>query len=132
MPIRDEVVNWFDGAKADLRHAKKSVEMGDYSWACFASQQAAEKALKALIMHVFGEYAKGHDLIRLYRRLNQFINLRTSEGLLARLSTYYTLARYPNAGIERPHEEITEEQAKEAIQIAEVVIDEVSRAIRDP
>ena len=132
MPIRDEVINWFDEAKADLRHAKKSIEMGDYSWACFASQQAAEKALKALIMHIFGEHAKGDDLIKLYKRLRPYISLGISESTLIRLSTYYTLARYPNAGIERPHEEITEDRAKEATQIAEVIIDEVSRAIRDP
>lgn len=56
--IRDEVLNWLDSAVADLRHAKKSVEIKEYSWACFAAQQAAEKALKALIIHVLGEYPR--------------------------------------------------------------------------
>jgi HEPN domain-containing protein len=37
--------------------------MGDYNWACFASHRLAEKALKALILHVAGEYLRGHDLV---------------------------------------------------------------------
>ncbi|MEM4970323.1 MAG: HEPN domain-containing protein [Sulfolobales archaeon] len=132
MPVRDEVVNWLDGARADLRHARKSIEMGDYSWACFASQQAVEKALKALIIHMFGEYARGHDLVKLYRRVRPHVGFSINEGLLARLSSYYTIARYPNAGVERPYEEIGEDQAREAVEIAEVVINEVSKAIGDP
>jgi len=29
--LRDEVVDWLESARADLAHAKKSIEMGDYS-----------------------------------------------------------------------------------------------------
>lgn len=43
MPIRDEVLNWLAEARADLRHAESSISIGDYNWACFASQKAAEK-----------------------------------------------------------------------------------------
>lgn len=132
MPVRDEVVNWLDSAKADLRHARKSVEVGDYNWACFASQQAAEKALKALIMHLLGEYTRGYDLVKLYRRVKPYVELSASESSLARLSSYYTISRYPSAGIEKPHEEIGEDQAKEALGVAEVIVSEVSKAIRDP
>ncbi len=51
---------------------------------------------------------------------------------MAGLSAYYTQARYPNAGIERPSIEITREQAEEAVMVVEEVINEVSKAIRDP
>jgi len=44
------------------------------------------------------------------------VKLKTSEGSLARLSAYYTQARYPNAGIERLHEEIFEDMAGEAVR----------------
>lgn len=40
--------DWLAQAESDLGHAKKSSQMKDYNWACFASQQAAEKAVKAL------------------------------------------------------------------------------------
>jgi len=39
--IRDEVVNWLESAEADLKHARKSLEINDHNWACFAAQQAA-------------------------------------------------------------------------------------------
>jgi len=132
LPVRDEVVDWLAEARADLRHAEASTRIGDYSWACFAAQQAAEKALKALVLHVLGEYPRGHDLVKLYRRVREFVKLELSEGSLARLSAYYTQARYPNAGIERPSEEITREQADEAVAVARGVVDEVSKVIGDP
>jgi HEPN domain-containing protein len=40
--------DWMRQANKDLRHAERSLEFGDYEWACFAAQQAAEKAVKAL------------------------------------------------------------------------------------
>ena len=126
------MLNWLSEARADLRHAEASVKIGDYSWACFASQQAGEKALKALILHVLGEYPRGHDLVKLYRRVRGYVGISLSEGSLARLSAYYTQARYPNAGIERPSEEISEEQGRESISIARCILDEVSKAIKDP
>lgn len=132
MPVRDEVLDWLAEARADLRHAEASTRIGDYNWACFAAQQAAEKALRALVLHVLGEYPRGHDLVRLYRRVREVVGLGLSESSLARLSAYYTQARYPNAGIERPSEEITREQADEAVAVARGVVDEVSKVIGDP
>ena len=132
MPLRDEIINWLDTAKADLEHAKKSMDIKDYSWACFAAQQAAEKALKSLIMYLFGEYPRGHDLVKLYERISSRVSLSVSKDSLLELSAYYTIARYPNAGIERPFEEIGEEQAKRAVEVSEVIVSEVSRIIRDP
>lgn len=132
MPTRDEVLNWLAEARADLRHAEASIGIGDYNWACFAAQQAVEKALKALTLHVLGEYPRGHDLVKLYRRVKDSIAVSLSEASLARLSTYYTLARYPNAGMERPSEEILKEHAEEAISIARGALDEIAKAVRDP
>ncbi len=37
-------------ALRDLEHARKSIDLRDYDWACFSSQQAAEKALKAVYL----------------------------------------------------------------------------------
>ena len=132
MPIREEVLNWLEEAKADLRHSKVSLEVGDHNWACFAAQQAAEKALKSLILHVLGEYPRGHDLVKLYSMIKNHVKLEISIADLSRLSAYYTQARYPNAGLERPSKEITREQAEEALEIARRIIDEITKTIRDP
>ncbi|MEM4444121.1 MAG: HEPN domain-containing protein [Thermofilum sp.] len=131
MPVRGEALDWLAEARADLRHAEVSISVGDYNWACFAARQAGEKALKALILHALGEYARGHDLVKLYRKARS-VGLSLSEGTLSKLSAYYTVARYPNAGVERPSEEITREQAEEAVSTARGVLDEVAKALRDP
>ena len=39
--------DWLRQAEHDLKHADLSLRNEDYEWACFASQQAAEKAVKA-------------------------------------------------------------------------------------
>jgi len=44
MRVRD----WMRQAEKDLGHARRSLDGGDYEWACFSAQQAAEKAVKAL------------------------------------------------------------------------------------
>ena len=130
--MRSEVVDWLEEAKADLRHSKSSIEIGDYNWACFAAQQAAEKSLKASILHILGEYPRGHDLVKLYNMIKDSISIDIKLAELSRLSSYYTQARYPNAGIERPSEEITREQAEEALEVARRVVNEVEKTIRDP
>lgn len=132
MPIREEVLNWFEEAKADLRHCEASIGIRDYNWACFAAQQSAEKALKSLILHLLGEYPRGHDLVRLHSMVKSHADLSMSVAALSRLSAYYTQARYPNAGVERPSKGITREQAEEALETAGRIIGEVSKVIRDP
>ncbi len=51
---------------ADLAQAQLSAEAGHHEWACFASHQAAEKALKALHLH-HGQQSWGRGLGRSFR-----------------------------------------------------------------
>jgi HEPN domain-containing protein len=132
MPVREEVVSWLKEGKADLRHAGRSLEIGDYNWACFAAQQAAEKALTSYILHVEGEFVRGNDLLALHRRAAKAGGITLKEASLSRLSVYSTVARYPNAGMERPSIGITKEQSEEAVATAEGVIFEVEKALGDP
>jgi HEPN domain-containing protein len=37
-------------ARHDMEHARTSLAGGDHDWACLAAQQAAEKALKAVLL----------------------------------------------------------------------------------
>jgi len=132
VPVKDEVVNWLEEARADLRRAENSVKLDDYELACLTAHRATEKALKALILHVFGVYARGHDLLKLYRRVRGHVEIGISESSLTKLIEYYALARYPSTSLGEPSEEITKKQAIEAISIARSVIDEITRAIKDP
>ncbi len=44
--------DWFNQALRDLEQAEDSRKAGRHEWACFAAQQAAEKAVKALHLHL--------------------------------------------------------------------------------
>ena len=43
--MREEIDNWWKQAEKDLSAAKNSPNSGDYEWASFQSNQAAEKGL---------------------------------------------------------------------------------------
>lgn len=46
MPERSK--DWMDEAQGDLDHARNDTKSGFHNWACFSSQQAAEKGIKAV------------------------------------------------------------------------------------
>ena len=66
MPSRYE--DWFRQAQRDISHAQHALEDGDYDWACFAAQQAAEKAVKALFRFLTAD-AWGQSVSLLLGRL---------------------------------------------------------------
>lgn len=124
MPERSR--DWFRQAERDLAHAKLSLEHKDYEWACFASHQAAEKALKALHLH-FKQEAWGHSLLKILLELP----IEVPEELLEIakiLDLYYIPTRYPNGFPEgAPFEHFTKKQAEEAINYASEVLEFVRR-----
>ena len=60
--------DWLAQAERDLEHAVASRVQGRHKWACFAAQQAAEKAVKALHL-ALGQEAWGHVIARLLAEL---------------------------------------------------------------
>jgi len=56
--------DWVAQAERDLEQARASQKEGRHEWACFAAQQAAEMALKALHLSL-GQEAWGHVVARL-------------------------------------------------------------------
>ena len=60
--------DWLRQAEADLKHAQSATEHKNYEWSCFAAQQAAEKAVKALFYHLHGD-PWGHSLLALMEGL---------------------------------------------------------------
>lgn len=121
--VRGEARDWFDGALVDLEEARSALREGRYNWALFAAHQAVEKALKAAYMVLKRDLPpKTHDLVRLLRALDVDMPRDLREGL-AELSPYYTLARYPNAGLERPWESIERSTAERLVKVAERVVD---------
>ncbi|MFQ6052025.1 MAG: HEPN domain-containing protein [Candidatus Hydrothermarchaeota archaeon] len=115
--------DWFEQAKADLRHARNSLGSGDYAWACFAAQQSAEKAVKALYMKK-NCIAWGHSVYELLENLSE--DTKPEASLIEKakkLDKYYIPTRYPNAHPSGPaYKYYTKEEADEAIRVCEEVI----------
>ena len=86
--------DWFRQAERDLEQAHASARDGRHEWACFAAQQAAEKAVKA--MHLAsGQEAFGHVIARLLRELPFAVpSLLVEKGRV--LDNLYIPTRYAN------------------------------------
>ena len=109
-------------AEEDLKHAELSLQNEDYEWACFAAQQAAEKAVKALHLHL-GQEVWGHVVAKLLRELP----LSVPDDLVDKarvLDAYYVTARYPNGFPEgAPFEHFGKLQAEEAVKYAGEILE---------
>ena len=116
--------DWFRQAEADLEHARHALRDGDYEWACFAAQQAAEKAAKAAHA-ALGQEAWGHVITELLQALQPH-EPGIDDALLDRaraLDKLYIPTRYPNglAG-GAPADFYTRPEAERAIGDAEAVL----------
>jgi HEPN domain-containing protein len=115
--------DWWRQAEADLRHARNALDDGDYEWSCFAAQQAAEKAIKA-VFHKLGMDAWGHTLTVLIGNLPESIQTPPELIDYARiLDKHYIPTRYPN-GFDSgaPTDFYTATEAHHAIQYAEAIL----------
>jgi HEPN domain-containing protein len=89
--------DWMEQAHGDLAHARNDVQAGFYDWACFSSQQAAEKSVKA-VLHRIGAEAWGHSVANLLEEVRK--THAVSEDLFdaaLELDKAYIPARYPDA-----------------------------------
>lgn len=116
--------DWFRQAEADLEHARHALEDRHFEWACFAAQQAAEKAAKAAHA-ALGQEASGHVVTELLEALRPH-EPAVDEGMLDRaraLDKLYIPTRYPNglAG-GAPADFYTRAEGERAIGDAEAVL----------
>jgi HEPN domain-containing protein len=115
--------DWLNQAVRDLEQAEDCQKAGRHEWACFVAQQAAEKAVKALHLHL-GQEAWGHVVAKLLEELPQGVVVE--EGLMDKarvLDNFYIPPRYPNSHPEgAPFEHYGPLQSEEAIRYAGEII----------
>lgn len=121
---REEYIRWIKSAEKTLESANGDFERGDYNWACFKTQQAAEMAVKALL-YGLGIPAYGHSISKLLILLKSK-KVDVPEEIIEsakKLDKLYIPTRYPNAWPEgAPHEYYTKSDATEAIDKAREII----------
>jgi len=117
--------DWFEQAERDLEGAEWAKQGGFYEWACFMCQQAAEKALKA-VLEEMGAEAWGHSVVALLQSVAPTLSASEYSAVrrcAQRLDQFYVPARYPNGWQEgSPYEHYTQEDAEEAIDCARRIV----------
>ena len=112
----DAACRWMEKARKDLRVAEKLLDEPDYS--AFLSQQAAEKALKALIIALGKNPPRTHNIGRLLIEIEEG-GINTREVVDAKVLTDYAVeTRNPDF-----EEEVTEDEAEEALTLAKKVVE---------
>jgi HEPN domain-containing protein len=133
--VTNRAPDWLRQAEADLEHARASLDHGDHEWACFAAQQSAEKAVKAVFFHLHGD-PWGHSLLALLEGLVEPARKAVTAELLdaARaLDKQYIPTRYPNGFAQgAPTDYYTARDARESIGHAESILSFCRAALRQP
>lgn len=116
----DDAREWIRRARSNLSQAKGGIQLPEVCLEdlCFQAQQAAEKAMKGMLVALRVRFPYTHDLadlLSLIEQAEQTIPEQIREA--ARLSDYAVEARYP--GLAEP---VTREEYEEAVSIAEAVM----------
>ena len=125
--LLDDPQEWLNRAKSNLARSKIQREGIYLEDLCFDAQQAAEKAIKALLIHRGVEFPYVHDLVALLTFLEksgqEFPDSIRNAGKLTR---YAVAARYP--GVLGP---VTQEEYIEAVAVAERVVCWVEKLLNE-
>lgn len=124
-----EVKNWLDFAKRDLdvaRHLNTAFYPKPLEIVCYHCQQAAEKAIKAVIISLGspGGLPKRHDLSFLLDQIHHMVRVDDEIYDCAdALSPYGVASRYPNEMYLEPR------HADQAVKWAETIFDWAIRSV---
>lgn len=126
----DAVRNWIRKAQNDLKIAKDEMKTDEPAtdMVCFHAQQCCEKSLKLTLIFHGREYPRIHDLSALIDRCSQ-IDLdfqKLTEWNVDNLTKYAGAIRYSE-----PFYLPSTEEAKEAVDLAEKVMNFVLKKLED-
>ena len=117
-PEPGSAAEWLARAGGDLVLARQPLPDGAfYEDLCFHAQQAAEKALKALLIHLKKPFPKTHGLAALMDLLPGDLPLPPVIRQAAALTHFATTARY---SFDEPA--VTKKEHREAVEMADTVV----------
>ncbi len=117
--------DWLDQGRRDLEKAKLDLKSKYYEWACFSSQQAAEKIVKALGMRFHIEIW-GYSMSQMLKVIEENLKVEVPKEIkefALLLDKYYIPPRYPNGfSSGKPADYYTEKEAREAIDATHKIL----------
>lgn len=126
-----EARRWVEQARSDLGYAELGVREGYHAQACFMSQQAASKALKAVHYLEGARFVFGHSLVELLEALvDRHPAMAALRDAARQLDQYYIPTRYPNGlpgGV--PADVFSRRQAEQAVSDVRRFLDEAQRRL---
>ena len=120
--MKEETKKWLKKAEMDIKTANYNFEGNIHDAAIFYSQQAVEKALKALQIEGFNRFDKTHDLINLAKSINA--DKRILE-LCDKINPSYFVSRYPD--IEKNY---NKEEVKEILNASKEVLEWMKKRLK--
>lgn len=122
--IAERVQEWMQRAEKDLRLARLGLEDGDPGGAAYLAQQAAEKAIKAVLVSRQIEYRYLHVLDQLMEQVpDEFEVKREGAESLKALNDWAAGSHYPDS----PFPEPDMAQAQEALRRAGAILEAARR-----
>lgn len=131
MALNEDIIlnvkKWIKHAEEDLRLAKHSLTLESgcpFRLTAYHAQQCAEKYLKALLVFHQIDFPYTHSITRLLEICSEIIN--TNELTEAEILTPFAITtRYPGED-----EEVTKEEALDAIRIADLVKEKINLQLK--
>jgi HEPN domain-containing protein len=116
-PLPGSAADWLRRARSDLALAGIALPRDVlYNELCFHAQQAAEKSIKAVLVHCGIEFRKVHNIDYLMTLLPPEVSVPPAAEEIVSLTSYAVMFRYPG-----DYEDVTEEEYQWAIQAARAV-----------
>ena len=118
--MNERTTNWLEEANWDLENAMILFDNNRFNTVVFHCQQAAEKAVKALLYHnkINGWGHSIYSLLEKYKDIKNF-NFKDIESTALSLDKHYITTRYPDALPNiAPHKAYNKQEAELAINQA--------------
>lgn len=117
--MKNEISLWTQMAKDDLDSAKVNFDNKRYYVCAYLSQQAVEKALKALLIKKFKEIIKTHDLVFLAKKVG------LSQDIISKcelINGIYIETKYGSLDNEIPSKKFNKVNSEEYFKTAKEIV----------
>lgn len=130
--MKESTRQWLDFAKTDLRSCENNLHDKDVTnIVAFHSQQAVEKAFKALLVEKEIQVPRMHNLIRLHSFAEQFLIESIDLSELDALDSVYVSSRYPGdmgmVSTGKPTSAESKELYESAKRLFEIIVHTIAR-----